>query len=361
MTITATKPPRERGKGVVMRRSSLLLVIVALALTVGLASCGGGGLSSMQQPEEMLQTILDASASMNSGTATVQADLQIRFDPNEVPPQDLVFAGIFSGPITVSGTIDFSGEETVDLDMTVGLAGMTYNMGFRALGEQVWMRIFGQWYDLTEAIQELGYGGDMAVWEQAYDMEDVERVVTDLGIDPIEWLGDVTLVGEETLANTAVFHLACAPDLALMMSDAFRLLRSQEFMAMVDPTGDLLEFLEVMESDLPTPAELDEVQAMIPQMFKDLTVDLWAAKSDAIPRQISSHMLVGPPPGEETDGVESIEVTLTISLDNVNQPVYVRAPDSYLPFSALEEMLGGDSGLLPFMGEGAGSSDLFQF
>jgi hypothetical protein len=207
-------------------------------------------------------------------------------------------------------------------------------------------------------MQERGYGADVGFWDEPYDVEEFEKLIADLGIEPLEWLGDVTLVGKETLGETAVYHLTCAPDVALIMSDAFRLLQDQEFMTTLDPTGDLFDFIG---SDFPTPAQFAEVESMIPEMFQDLTVDIWGAKSDAIARKISAHVKVGPPPGEETDGIESIEVTMTISLDDINKQVDVEAPEKYLPFSALEDFFGEGPGLMPFMEGGAENGESFDF
>ena len=72
-------------------------------------------------------------------------------------------------------------------------------------------------------------------------------------------------------------------------------------------------------------------------------------------------MKIGPPAGEDTDGVESIEVTMTILLDDVNRPVHVEAPEKYLPFSALEDFFGEGPDLMPFMGGGAGNGEPFDF
>jgi hypothetical protein len=344
-----------------MRRLSILIVLVVLAamLLFAAAGCEGRGLSSKQQPEEMLETILDASANMSSGTATIQADVQINLDLQELPRQDLEFARMFSGPINLSGTTAFSDKsQVVDLDMTAGAAGITINGGVRVVEEQLWVRLLGQWYELTEVMQESGYGADVGFWDEPYDVEEFEGLIADLGIEPMEWLGEVTLVGKETLGETAVYHLTCTPDVALIMNDAFLLLQDREFMTTLDPTGDLLDLLG---SDFPTPAEFAEVEAMIPEMFQDLTVDIWGAKSDAIARKISAHVKVGPPPGEDTDGVESIEFTMTILLDDINRPVHVEAPEKYLPFSALEDFLGEGPGLMPFMGGGPGNDEPFDF
>jgi hypothetical protein len=59
-----------------------------------------------------------------------------------------------------------------------------------------------------------------------------------------------------------------------------------------------------------------------------------------------------PPAEADMDEVDGIELTATMTLDSVNKPVRVPIPEQYLPLSALGQMFGDPSGLMPFMGPG---------
>jgi hypothetical protein len=333
-----------------MRRSFLALsVFTLLALLLVTAGCAGEGLSTFDKPEDMLETALDSSSEMTSLTGTFAADLQVHLDPSRLPQEDLAFLGMFQSPATVSGTLAFSTKaRAFDADVTLGAAGFTYNMGLRVLEEQAWIRMFGQWYDFTSALEDPA-NGDMSLWEETYDQEELEQHFDRLGIVIQDWFGEPRLVGAEQLAGTDVYHLACTPDLELMVNDAMILLQDREFLNLVDPGGS---FFESLGQDLPSWSELRSIAADIPEMFQDLTVDFWVGKSDGLLRQATGYMNVVPPAEAELDGVDSIEVTATLTLDTLNKPVAVGAPEAFLPFSALEQMLGDPSGLMPFMGTG---------
>jgi hypothetical protein len=189
----------------------------------------------------------------------------------------------------------------------------------------------------------------MSLWEETYDQEELQRQLDRLGIVPDDWFGEPTLVGAEELAGSDVYHLTCDPDVGQMAEDVMTLLQDREFLRMVDPTGSLLESLG---QDLPSMGELRSFAADIPEMFRELTLDLWIGKSDSILRQATGHMAFVPPAEAGLDGLDGIDLTATLTLDTVNRPVSVKAPESFLPFSALGEMFGDPSGLMPFMGAG---------
>ena len=80
------------------------------------------------------------------------------------------------------------------------------------LGEQTWLQMLGQWYDMSEALADQGLE---EVKSEDLDLEAMEARMSGLGIDPLDWLGEVRLVGEESLDGTQTYHLSCAPDLEL--------------------------------------------------------------------------------------------------------------------------------------------------
>ena len=340
-----------------MRRpSGVLLSVITLVLMAGVAGCGGG-ISALQTPPDMLAAAMDASENMNSATGTFQLDMLVHIDSSDLPSEDLGMLGIFKNPITASGTLSFSSEaQAADVDVTLASSGVTFNLGLRFLQENIWLRVFNQWYDMTPLLEET-MGDDAALWEERYDPEDMKELLARLGVDPVDWLEDSTMVGQEDLAGRDVYHLACAPDLAVMLRDVIRLLQNREFMDLVDPTGSLLE---AMGTGMPTPADIAEIEHQIPKVFRDLTLDLWIDKSDAMLRQAEAYANIVPPAEEGFEGLAGLELTMTVSLDDINKPVDISAPESFLPYTDLEDMFGGDSGMqLPFM-EGLQGVDLLQ-
>jgi hypothetical protein len=336
-----------------MRRPFLALIALIVftlpALPLVTAGCAGAGLSTLDKPADMLKTALDSCMEVTSLTGTFTADLQLHLDASQLPQEDLALVGMFQSPATISGTLAYSAAaRAFDADVTLGAAGFSYNLGLRVLEEQGWIRMFGQWYDFTSVLADAAED-DLSLWEETYSQQELERHFARLGIVVEDWFGEPILVGAEDLAGTAVYHLACAPDVELMVHDAMTLLQDREFLNLVDPGGSLFES---MGEDLPSLGELRDLAADIPEMLEDFTLDLWVGKSDGLLRQASGYLNVLPPVGAELDGLDRIEVSATITLDTVNKPVAVQAPAAFLPLSALEEMFGDPSSLMPFMGTG---------
>lgn len=333
-----------------MRRSlPALFAFTLLTFSLVAAGCAGPGLSTLDRPEDMLKTALDSSMDMTSLTGTFAVDLQLHLDPSQIPQEDLGFVGMFQSPVSLTGTLSYSAEgQAFDTDVTLGAAGFTYNMGLRVVEEQAWIRMLGQWYDFTSALRDPS-NGDLSLWEEAFDQQELEEQLGRLGIVISDWFGVPTLVGAEKLAGDDVYHLVCAPDMELMVSDVIALLQDRRFLDLVDPTGSLLES---MGEDLPSPSELRSLATEVPEMFQDLTLDLWVGKTDGILRQATGYANFVPPAEAEMEGLDGVELTATLTLDSVNRPVVVEAPERFLPLSALEEIFGDPSGLMPFMGTG---------
>jgi hypothetical protein len=90
---------------------------------------------------------------------------------------------------------------------------------------------------------------------------------------------------------------------------------------------------------MPSPDELQEMQTQIAAMFEDFTVELWTEKATSMLRKLVVVAHMTPPPGEDADGMNAIDLIATVTLDNLNQPVMVEAPVSALPYSELEKAM----------------------
>jgi hypothetical protein len=159
----------------------------------------------------------------------------------------------------------------------------------------------------------------------------------------------VRLVGQETLDEVPVYHLACTPDIHKIITDVTDLLQNQAFMAYLDPSGELTESFASAE-DMPADAELQELVDLIPETFPVLTLDLWAGQDDDILRKMEFSTKIVPPAEMEMDGIASITLAILMTNERVNKPVNFKAPENVLPYSSFQQLFGSDFPL-PFPGD----------
>ncbi len=341
-----------------MRRGSVLLLIaIMLMLLVGAVGCGDDSNASLapgdDSPEAILAAAIASAETMTSAAGTFDFEMSYDVDTSGMPEEMLPY---LSEPTTMSGTFAFANDpQAIDLSLTMGSGGQTTQMGLKSIDKQVWISLLEQWYEGPPDIGEM-------MGESSFDeakIAEIMNLVKELGVDPVTWLKDLRLVGEETLDGVAVYHLAGAPDVAKMMADVIGLMQSEEFMALIDPTGTMGDSAGTGEliPSMPSADELQEMQSQIADVFKDFTVDLWIAKEGQALRKAAMVAHITPPTGEEAAGFNAMDLSVTVSLQQLNEPVTVQPPASALPYSELEKAMEENPEMFmgPLMGlSGAG-------
>jgi hypothetical protein len=334
-----------------MRRSlSAVFIVLAFALLAGVAGCDYGTSPSgtpattrvsLNDTRALTKAILDATGQLDSLTCSFDVHVNVNLDPDAVSSGNSGPLGMFQGPIKVSGTISYDGRtEAGQIDVAFATSGITYSMGVRTIGDKTWLLMLGQWYDFSPVMADAGRSEEI-------DMQGLQDKMTGLGVDPLDWLGSVQLVGQESVGTTEVNHLTCAPDMYVLFGDVLTLMQDQEFMDYVDPSRELAD---PTSQSLPTTADIRDMRDQLSELLSDFTMDLRAGNTDNILRQANLSMHLEPPAGEPNDGVQSIDVAAELMLEDMNKPLEIKAPEKFLPYSSLQNLFGSDSPL-PFFND----------
>jgi hypothetical protein len=359
----------------VRRLSTTLVIIVALTLTTGIAigvtGCGTGAQTAGAQavgaqtvgaqtaalpsadlsPGGILAKAMAASQNMTSAKGTFDVGISFDADVSQLPEEAKALVG---QPMKVSGTLAYGNHPTA-VEFTVGIsaAGRDMNIGMKLLDDKAWFRFMDQWYEAPPEMR--GFLGDPSA--QKAKVTDIRQLLSDLGIDPANWLKDLRLVGEETVDGGDAYHLAASPDLTKMMTDVVGLMQSGKLMNLLNPAGSGAA-LGASSSVLPTADELQQMQKQLEAMFTELAADLWIDKEDFTVLKFTAAARMTPPPGEDPAGVNAITLNVAMSLQDINQPVTVEPPTSTQPWTALQKALQENPGILmgPFSGAALGSA-----
>ena len=331
-----------------MRKHSLTLLVVLLAIALGLGAvaCGSGGeTASGLTPEEAIKAAVETAQTGASQSGTYEIAVTIDADSGESDPMMQAFLG---QPIVIKG--DFAQQmDPVRADMTMGLnlMGMGIDLGMRAVDDQAWLNMMGQWYVIPAEQLDLLDTGDTAQLSAS-----MLQMLSDKGIDPNSWYKDVKVVGEETLGDTKVTHMSATPDLQKMFADVFTLMQDPQFMGAV---GDMAETDVPLE--MPDASELQEAQDMVEQMFDNATIDLWLADSDNSLRKMVANLNMTMPQEAADMGIGGANIVATVNLNAPGTAVDVAAPASAKPLEQLEQDLANNpllSGLGGMLGGGSG-------
>ncbi len=338
-----------------MRRLSLVLLVVAALLVVpGAAGCGTAAQtagvspadSSDLSPEAILTAAVAASEEMTSAQGSYEFNVSFDVDTSQLPDEALAMV---DQPMTVAGTFAYGDEpQAAEFTVSADLAGQAMDMGMKLLEDKAWFRFLDQWYEAPAEMQ--GLMGDPTAQET--QAAEVQQMLTDAGIDPMTWMKDLRLVGEETLDGIAVYHLAASPDVAKIMTDLITLMQSEQFTKLLDPTGSSSGLMGE-GIGLPGAEELQEMQTQLTSMFQNLTADLWIATEDSMLRKAAIGASLVPPAGEDAQGLNGIDIAATMLFQAVNQPVTVEPPASALPWSEFEKAMQENAGMFGGMFSGA--------
>ena len=328
-----------------MRRISIFLLLILVGvLVVGVAACGssepaaaqtpatGSSAGNAPAPDQILGSTLKAGQTLKSSSGSFDLSLKLDVDTSKLPDQE---KSLLTNPITLTGT--FAGADSpqaVQADVTLGLAGQTMKLALKDSGDKSWVQLNNQWYETPPELQQTAQ--DSASQAQAGDMM---KLITDLGVDPATWLTGATVVGQETLDNVVTYHIKGTPDVAKMVTDMVGVMKSPEFQKMMTSTTEASGTTGGLSlgSMMPSADSLQQMQNELTDLFKNVSVEFWIGKDDSLPRKVSVTAHIVPPAGQNTQGVNSIDLTMNISLQNLNQPVTVQAPESPLPYADLEK------------------------
>lgn len=321
-----------------MRRWSQILVsVLAVVLVLGTAACGMGAASAGpngETAEELLAQVFVSSYDLTAATATYDLSMQLDVDLGDVPVEARQIAQSLMSGMTASGTFAYSDEpRAAEYTVNLDFMGQKMAAGLAILGDSAWVNYGGQWYTAPDELVQAA-GADAAQTEEAAQ---IQQLFLSLGMDPMTWLKDAKITGDEIIDGTAVIHLAVSPDVGKMFSDLIRLIQDPRFTALLSP-GEALG----AQQSLPTTEELAEAQAMMEDYFKDVTVELWVGREDYIPRRVTVAGRVDVSAEAAAEGLKGVDLTATLSLGNINQVPFIQGPFLPQPYEVLEQVLSRD-------------------
>jgi hypothetical protein len=316
-------PDQESSSAVTRSLRNALAAIACLALCgLLLTACGGDDTKEEAGAQTLLaQTFGTGAEAIDNGRLA----LDFRLDPKGLlalgGPIKLALDGPFSSP--------GNGElPHFDVDFAATLAGDVFRGTVLSTGRAAFVRLDGRDYKIgREFVSDLRKG-------LAGVAKSKQPGLKALGIDPLRWIDDAQVRGEERVAGVDTTRINGNVDVDKLLEDIDRLLTKAGGSG---GGGDLLS---------------PKIRKQISDAVKSAKADIWTGTADKILRQLAVRISFAFEGEKPITGLDSGVINLRLRLTDVNHTkLSVDAPSGARPLSALTGE-GGIGNFLDGIGNG---------
>lgn len=297
----------------------LLALLAASLLGFAVGACG-----QKEDAQALLRETFGGTHKADSGKLTFDAALK---------------GGQTPASIHMTGPFQRQGKGQVpkfQLTLSVVARGQTINAGVSSTGDKAFLNFMGADFAVPD--------DRFAQFKQRYaqgvnsSTPSQKTIFSRLGVDPIKWLRDPKVIGDEDVAGASTTHITAGVDVGALVDDLAKVFGRAGQLGLPN-TGQLPQI---------SPAQKSKILAAV----KNPTVDVFTGKDDKTIRRFVVNLHVQPPGGQL--GASGADASLSFELADLNQPQTVTAPANPRPFSDLSGSLGGLGGSLG--GGGSGGS-----
>jgi hypothetical protein len=319
-------------------RTLVAVLAIVLPVLVVVTGCGGGSSSNNEDPQKVLDE------TFNNPTKITSGKLDISLDGSAEGEQSGSFNATISGPFqaeendpTAFPQFDLS----ADLSGSAGGPSLSFSGSLIATKDNAYVEYQDQAYEVGADVFKQFTQAYAKAAKQNQAKQGNGSFFQRLGIDPSQWLTNVTNEGTTDVEGTDTIQVHGDANVAKIFSDLEK--ASQE-------AGGTSQQL--------TPDQID----MLKSAVKEASIDVYSGTDDHLLRKLALSLKIEPPAGTGAS-VSSVDVSFSIALSDVNQPQTISAPSNAKPISDLLNQLGlgglglpgaGGSGI-PFPGGGASS------
>jgi hypothetical protein len=326
-----------------LRKGALCAVSLALiALTI--SACG----SSSGDATKLLQQTFGGSHKVNSGNLS----LNLAIDPSG--------STTLKGPITLSfgGPFQSLGQGKLpqsNFNVSISALGRSGSLGILSTGTNGYVTLQGTSYQLPQSTFQRVESSFSQITSSG-TRGSGSSTLSKLGIHPLDWLKDPTIVGDETVSGTSTTHIRARVNVSALLDDLNTFLQKASTLG-VSGASSLSGGIS------------PSTRSRIASEIQNPSFDVWTGKSDKTIRKLQIKLTL-PVTGQISTvlgGMRSAAIGLTMQYANLNQPQTITAPTNVRPYSeftakvqsflqSLQSGLGGLSGAAGSGGASSGSS-----
>jgi hypothetical protein len=297
-------------------RAAFALLSAAFAALV-IVACGGGGSG---QATDLLKQTFSGSHTVNSGKLSLDVTVNPSGSSTLKGPIALTFGGPFAS--LGSGKLPKS-----DFNVAISALGHTGSLGILSTGTAGYVKLSGTSYQLPAAtFRQLE--SSFSSLTTASSAGSGSGALGKLGINPLHWLKNPTIAGNESVGGASTTHIRSGVNVSALLSDLNTFLSKASSLGVSGA------------SKLPKGIS-PSTRARIANAVRQPSLDVWTGTSDKTLRRLAINMTV-PVTGQISSllgGLNSAQISLSLQYANLNQPQTITAPTRVAPFRQFQAKL----------------------
>lgn len=312
-----------------IRSRSLMSLLMALAIAIGLASCGGDEAGEKASSSTNVDRLLKQTFTGDKKVDSAVLDLKALIDVKGAEAEGV------TGPINVSlrGPIQGFESKTLPkfkLDAAFSGAGQNIKAGATSTAEKAFVNFNGQDYAVTDLVfKQLKAGYEEAQKRSTEKQNGKQPSLATLGIDARKWLTNPRNAGEAKVGEDDTIKITGGVDVNKLLDDVNVALSKASSLGLQN-TGQLPQQLTA------------EQRKQVVDAVKDVKVEIYTGKEDKILRRMVIALKLQ---GSGAEAAQSAAVRLDFSLTKLNQDFDIEEPADTKPFDELLGQLGALGGL----------------
>jgi hypothetical protein len=300
----------------VLRFRTICGVLAAALAALALAACGSSGSSG--QASSLLRQTFSGKHTVNSGSINVSLS---------VNPSG---SSTLKGPLTISFGGPFASLGTGKLpksNFTVSFSalGRSGSLGILSTGTAGYVTVSGKSYQLPASTFQQLESSFSSLTSSSGGSGSGSGALSKLGIDPLHWLVNPTVVGNESVGGASTTHIRAGIDVAKLLGDL------NTFLAKAPSLG--VSGLGKVPSSISS-----ATRQRIASEVRQPRFDVWTGTGDKTLRKLAISLVL-PVTGQISSllgGLSSAQISLTMQYADLNQPQTINAPSSVAPYSEFQ-------------------------
>jgi hypothetical protein len=301
-------------------RAGLRLFSGLIAIGLGclaLSACGGGSTDAAT----LLKQTFGGAHKVSSG----KLDIVLTVNPSGSNTLKAPITLAFAGPFQSLGTGKLPQS---NFNISLNSGGTGGSVGILSTGTAGYVTFQGQAYQLPQAAFQKLESSFSQIASSPGASGGGSNVLSKLGIQPLRWLQNPTVVGSESVGGADTTHIRATINVAALLSDFNTFLSRASSLGVTGASS----FPHGISS---------ASQTRIAAAIKNPHFDVWTGDSDKTIRKLQIGLTL-PVTGQISTllgGLSSADVGLSMEYADLNRPQSITAPTSVQPYSQFQSKL----------------------